>query len=178
MSFYRILKKNNNNTMNTTGLKKILSECELKDNNENGNTFSVFYCEDSEVFYAIENNEPKALARCFMYQTTENLCDIIENKRDEILSYTLGRYYPEDVVTEADVFLHGGYLDRIYKHWSVEKKDRTEYLLIKMFVEQGEIPYNYEDIVQDCYEYICENFSERWLTSETVKMAYNEVTKD
>lgn len=43
------------------------------------------------------------------------------------------------------------------KNWTVEKKDEIETILIDMWAGLGmEIPDNYEDIVQDCYEDVCE----------------------
>lgn len=43
------------------------------------------------------------------------------------------------------------------KNWTVEKKDEIEKMLITMWATLGmDIPSNYEDIVQDCYEDVCE----------------------
>lgn len=43
------------------------------------------------------------------------------------------------------------------KNWTVEKKDEIETILIDMWSISGmTIPDNYEDIVQFCYENICE----------------------
>ena len=43
------------------------------------------------------------------------------------------------------------------KQWSVEKKDAIETMLIDMWATLGmDIPNNYEDIVQYCYEDVCE----------------------
>jgi len=43
------------------------------------------------------------------------------------------------------------------KNWTVEKKDEIESILIGMWAGLGmDIPDNYEDIVQDCYEDVCE----------------------
>jgi hypothetical protein len=43
------------------------------------------------------------------------------------------------------------------KQWSVEKKDAIEGMLINMWASLGmDIPSNYEDIVQYCYEDVCE----------------------
>lgn len=43
------------------------------------------------------------------------------------------------------------------KQWSVEKKDAIETMLINMWASLGmDIPNNYEDIVQYCYEDVCE----------------------
>ena len=42
-------------------------------------------------------------------------------------------------------------------NWSVEKKDSIEFKLIEMWKNMGmDIPENYEDIVQFCYEDVCE----------------------
>ena len=43
------------------------------------------------------------------------------------------------------------------KNWSVEKKDEIETILINMWtkIDMG-IPDNYEDIVQEVYEDVCE----------------------
>jgi len=50
------------------------------------------------------------------------------------------------------------------KQWSVEKKDAIETMLINMWASLGmDIPNNYEDIVQDCYEDVCETADpENW----------------
>lgn len=43
------------------------------------------------------------------------------------------------------------------KNWSVEKKDEIEKILINLWKSIGmDIPSNYEDIVQYCYEDVCE----------------------
>jgi hypothetical protein len=43
------------------------------------------------------------------------------------------------------------------ENWTVEKKDVIETILIDMWADIGMgIPENYEDIVQDCYEDVCE----------------------
>ena len=42
------------------------------------------------------------------------------------------------------------------KNWTVEKKDEIERMLIDMWSSIGiDIPANYEDIVQYCYEDVC-----------------------
>jgi hypothetical protein len=50
------------------------------------------------------------------------------------------------------------------KQWSVEKKDAIEKMLINMWASIGmDIPSNYEDIVQSCYEDVCETADpENW----------------
>ena len=43
------------------------------------------------------------------------------------------------------------------ENWTVEKKDEIESVLIGMWASIGmAIPDNYEDIVQDCYEDVCQ----------------------
>lgn len=43
-----------------------------------------------------------------------------------------------------------------FKNWTVEKKDEIERILINMWASIGmDIPENYENIVQDCYEDVC-----------------------
>jgi hypothetical protein len=43
------------------------------------------------------------------------------------------------------------------ENWTVEKKDAIEEMLIDMWSKIGiDIPDNYEDIVQFCYEDVCE----------------------
>lgn len=43
------------------------------------------------------------------------------------------------------------------ENWTVEKKDEIERILIDMWASLGmDTPSNYEDIVQDCYEDVCE----------------------
>jgi len=50
------------------------------------------------------------------------------------------------------------------KQWTVEKKDEVERILINMWTNLGmSIPSNFEDIVQDCYEDVCETADpENW----------------
>lgn len=69
------------------------------------------------------------------------------------------------------------------KNWTVEKKDKIEYILIGMWRSLGiDIPNNYEDIVQDCYEDVCETADpinwhsgdvaiafRRWIEAQTKK---------
>jgi len=49
-------------------------------------------------------------------------------------------------------------------NWTVEKKDEIERILISMWASIAmDIPENYEDIVQDCYEDVCETADpENW----------------
>jgi isopropylmalate/homocitrate/citramalate synthase len=43
------------------------------------------------------------------------------------------------------------------ENWTVEKKDEIERILINMWASLGmDTPSNYEDIVQYCYEDVCE----------------------
>ena len=72
---------------------------------------------------------------------------------------------------------------RMEANWTVEKKDEIERILIAKWAAVGMgIPDNYEDIVQDCYEDVCEtadpvNWSEgdvsiafrRWIQKQTKK---------
>jgi len=44
-----------------------------------------------------------------------------------------------------------------FKNWTVEKKDEIGRILINMWAHIGvDIPENHEDILQDCYEDVCE----------------------
>jgi hypothetical protein len=56
------------------------------------------------------------------------------------------------------------------KNWTVEKKDEIERILINMWAKIGmDIPTNFEDIVQDCYEDVCETADEKnWNDSDVV----------
>ncbi len=56
------------------------------------------------------------------------------------------------------------------KQWSVEKKDQIEKMLITMWAALGmDIPSNFEDIVQYCYEDICETADlENWSDGDVV----------
>ena len=56
------------------------------------------------------------------------------------------------------------------KQWSVEKKDAIETILINMWLSLNmEIPSNYEDIVQFCYEDVCETADpENWNNDDVV----------
>lgn len=74
------------------------------------------------------------------------------------------------------------------KNWTVEKKDSIESMLINMFASIGmDIPENYEDIVQYCYEDVCETADpenwhsgdvtiafRRWIESNTTNVQPND----
>ena len=48
-------------------------------------------------------------------------------------------------------------MGKVKNFWTVEKKDEIESILITLWTSIGmAIPENYEDIVQDCYEDVCE----------------------
>ena len=56
------------------------------------------------------------------------------------------------------------------KNWTVEKKDEIESILIRMWASLAmDIPENFEDIVQDCYEDVCE-------TADPVNWSDGDVT--
>ena len=56
------------------------------------------------------------------------------------------------------------------KNWTVEKKDEIERILIDMWASMGmSIPDNYEDIVQNCYEHVCETAAPiHWSNTDVV----------
>lgn len=59
------------------------------------------------------------------------------------------------------------------KQWSVEKKDAIETMLINMWASLGmDIPDNYEDIVQYCYEDVCETADPKEWHSGDVSIAF------
>lgn len=50
----------------------------------------------------------------------------------------------------------GGIFVKRFRQWSVQKKDEIETMLIELWARIPiDIPNNYEDIVQDCYEDVC-----------------------
>jgi hypothetical protein len=60
-----------------------------------------------------------------------------------------------------------------FKNWTVEKKDEIERILIDMWAAIGiDIPDNYEDIVQFCYEDVCETADEDNWHSGDVSIAF------
>jgi hypothetical protein len=60
-----------------------------------------------------------------------------------------------------------------FKNWTVEKKDEIERILIDMWASIGmDIPDNYEDIVQYCYEDVCETADEYNWHSGDVSIAF------
>lgn len=65
------------------------------------------------------------------------------------------------------------------KQWSVEKKDAIEKMLIDMWASLGmDIPSNYEDIVQYCYEDVCETADpENWHSGD-VAIAFRRWIED
>jgi hypothetical protein len=59
------------------------------------------------------------------------------------------------------------------KNWTVEKKDEIESMLIDIWASIGvEIPENYEDIVQYCYEDVCTVASKKNWHSGDVAIAF------
>ena len=59
------------------------------------------------------------------------------------------------------------------KNWTVEKKDTIERMLIDIYSSIGiDIPSNYEDIVQFCYEDVCETADENNWHSGDVAIAF------
>jgi hypothetical protein len=65
------------------------------------------------------------------------------------------------------------------KNWTVEKKDAIEEMLIHMWASIGMgIPSNYEDIVQYCYEDICETADERNWHNGDVAIAFRRWVED
>lgn len=58
-------------------------------------------------------------------------------------------------------------------NWTVEKKDAIESMLINMWTTIGmDIPKNYEQIVQECYEDVCECADEKEWHSGDVAIAF------
>jgi hypothetical protein len=60
-----------------------------------------------------------------------------------------------------------------YKNWTVEKKDAIESMLFQMWRSIGmDEPINYEDIVQYCYDDVCETADEENWHSGDVSIAF------
>jgi hypothetical protein len=136
-------------------LELFLEQIELKDNTLNDNDFDIFYDMDTKLIHAFENNvdEPRE----FVYRLVDDQDTIAENHRQEILEYCLATVLPTDSVGLGDIFVHGKYIERVIMNWTVEKKDEIEEILFDLFVRVGmDVPDNYEDIVQYCYEDVCE----------------------
>jgi hypothetical protein len=136
-------------------LELFLEQIELKDNTLNDNTFDVFIDINTNLFHAFENDvdEPRE----FVYRLVDTEENIAENHRQEILEYCLATVLPTDEVGLGDIFVHGKYIERVIMNWTVEKKDEIEEILFDLFVRIGmDVPDNYEDIVQYCYEDVCE----------------------
>ena len=133
----------------------LLQQIELSDNKENDNDFDIFFDFNTKLFHAFENNvdEPRE----FVYRLVDTEENITKNHRQEILDYCLATVLPTDTVGLGDIFVHGKYIERVIMNWTVEKKDEIETILIDMFDRIGiQTPSNYEDIVQFCYEDVCE----------------------
>jgi hypothetical protein len=133
----------------------LLQQIELSDNKENDNDFDIFFDFNTKLFHAFENNvdEPRE----FVYRLVNTEENIAKNHRQEILDYCLATVLPTDTVGLGDIFVHGNYIERVIMNWTVEKKDEIETILIDMFDRIGiQTPSNYEDIVQFCYEDVCE----------------------
>jgi hypothetical protein len=136
-------------------LELFLEQIELKDNTLNDNDFDIFYDMNTKLIHAFENNvdEPRE----FVYRLVDDQDTIANNHRQEILDYCLATVLPTDEVGLGDIFVHGKYVERVIMNWTVEKKDEIETILIDMFDRIGiQTPSNYEDIVQFCYEDVCE----------------------
>jgi hypothetical protein len=135
----------------------ILEQIELKDNKENDNTFDIFYNTNTKLIHAFENDVPDDEVREFVYRLVDTEENIAKNHRQEILEYCLATILPTDSVSLGDIIVHGKYLERVIMNWTVEKKDEIEEILFDLFVKIGmDVPDNYEDIVQFCYEDVCE----------------------
>jgi hypothetical protein len=133
----------------------ILEEIELKDNKVNDNTFDIFYDVNTKLIHAVENGVVNP--REFVYRLVDTEENIAKNHRQEILEYCLATILPSDTVGLGDIFLHRKYVERLSVNWTVEKKDEIEAILIDMFATIGiELPSNYQDVVQFCYEDVCE----------------------
>jgi hypothetical protein len=110
---------------------------------------------NTKLIHAFENNvdEPRE----FVYRLVDDQDTIANKHRQEILDYCLATVLPTDEVGLGDIFVHGKYVERVIMNWTVEKKDEIETILIDMFDRIGiQTPSNYEDIVQFCYEDVCE----------------------
>ena len=135
----------------------ILEQIELKENTLNDNTFDIFYDMNTKLIHAFENDVTHDEVREFVYRLVDTQENIAKYYRQEILEYCLATVLPTDSVGLGDIFVHGKYVERINPNWTVEKKDEIETILIDMFDRIGiQTPSNYEDIVQFCYEDICE----------------------
>jgi len=66
-----------------------------------------------------------------------------------------------------------------FKFWTVEMKDEVERILINMWASLSmDIPSNYEDIVQYCYEDVCETADpDNWSVSD-VTIAFRRWIED
>ena len=136
-------------------LELFLEQIELKDNTLNDNDFDVFIDINTKLFHAFENNVDEP--RTFVYRLVDTEENIAKNHRQEILDYCLAVVLPTDTVGLGDIFVHGKYIERVIMNWTVEKKDEIEEILFDLFVRIGmDVPDNYEDIVQFCYEDVCE----------------------
>jgi hypothetical protein len=62
---------------------------------------------------------------------------------------------------------------RVYLNWTTDKKDEVETILIRKWTSIGiDLPENYEDIVQFCYEDVCETADERNWSDGDVAIAF------
>lgn len=90
-------------------LELILTDIELHENLSNGNTFDVWYNNETGTFIAKENKGN----RTFKYKLDGDFETIAEKYREEILAYRLGRVTAEDVVTIGDIFMIGIFIEII-----------------------------------------------------------------
>lgn len=158
-------------------MELFLEQIELKDN-LNDNTFDIFYDMNTNLIHAIENEVINP--REFVYRLVDTEENIAKNHRQEILEYCLATILPTDSVGLGDIFVHGKYVERINPNWTVEKKDEIEAILIDMFATIGiELPSNYEDIVQFCYEDVCETADPTdWIVDDVLIAFKRFIEKD
>jgi len=88
----------------------ILQDIELNDTSiglKEGNSFDVWIVENNE-FLAIDNNNVK---RTIRYKIIDKF-NFTEHKQ-EILEYRLSSVTNEDELTMSDIFMHGGFIEKI-----------------------------------------------------------------
>jgi len=91
-------------------MKLILQGIELNDGSvglNEINSFDVWTYENNE-FLAIDNNNAK---RTMRYKVIDTF-NVSEHKQ-EILEYCLGKVTNNDELTMSDIFLHGGFIEKI-----------------------------------------------------------------
>lgn len=105
--------------------------------------------------------------------------DYDEDDVNDALDDKIAYYFDGDAEMLSAKKLDSGFefvlerFEEISLNWTVEKKDEVEKTLIKRLTSMGmDLPNNFEDIVQYCYEDVCETADPRDWSDGDVMIAF------